>query len=56
MGALGRSGKGAYALNVGGNPHHSASTKVGIDAAQADWATAVPLWETGNNAFAATKR
>ncbi len=55
VGALGRGGKGAYALNVGGNQHHSASTKVGIDAAQADWATAVPLWETGNNAFAATK-
>ena len=52
VGALGRGGKGAYAFNVGGNQHHSSSTKVGIDANQTDWASSVPLWESGNNAFA----
>ena len=52
VGALGRGGKGAYAFNVGGNQHHSSSTKVGIDANQTDWPSSVPLWESGNNAFA----
>ena len=52
VGALGQGGKGAYAFNIGGNDHASTSTKVGMDAAQADWTSKIPLWETANNKFA----
>lgn len=54
VGALGQGGKGVYALNVGGKDHIQINKAVGIDAGQNEWASSVPLWESGNPTFGAT--
>lgn len=45
-GNMGRGGRGAYALNLGGTSRADGKTKVGLDAAQTQWTSSVPLFET----------
>ena len=44
FGAMGQGGRGAYALNIGGNVDKA--TKTGLDVADTEWNKTVPLFET----------
>ena len=44
FGAMGQGGRGAYALNIGGNVDKA--TKTGLDVTDTEWNKTVPLFET----------
>lgn len=46
VGAMGKGGRGVYALNIGGKSRLSPTQNVGLDAGPGNYLKEVPLWET----------
>lgn len=51
-GNMGRGGRGAYAVNLGGHKRSNGAVPVGVDAPDNSWPTSVPLFETAKGATA----